>query len=671
MTGSFYRLTIKGFILLTLILTCIQVPLKAQTSQFTKPSWWFGAAAGVNYNFYRGTTQELNSDLTVPTAFHNGFGVGLFLAPIVEYHPADSRWGFMLQAGFDNRSGSYDQVITPCDCPADLDINLSYLTVEPSLRFAPFKSNFYLFGGPRLAFNLSKSFTYSQEVNPNYPEQDEFIDVKGEMSDMNKSLISMQIGAGYDISLTPEFKRMQFILSPFFSYQPYFGQFPRSIESWNITTFRVGAALKFGRGQVIPVPPEIVLVTVPEIVVVIDPIVKFSVNSPLNQTIEPQVREVFPLRNYIFFNAESSDIPDRYVLLTKDQANNFRENQLDTFLPKEVSGRSNRELIAYYHILNILGDRMGKNPGTSITLVGSSRKGEQDALLLAESVKRYLVDIFGITSSRIHTKGQNKPEIRSEQPGGILEINLLREEDRRVTILSDSPALLMEFTSGPDAPLKPVELFGIKEAPLDSYVSFNAAGGAEAFSSWSLEIMDGEGEMQYFGPFKQDSVSIPGKSILGTRPDAHFKIKMIGQTKSGKTVTEETFTHLVLWVPQKVDNVLKFSVIFKIDDSKTISLYEKFLTNVVTPQIPIGGRVNIHGYTDVIGGEAYNQRLSLDRANDVRDIIGKSLAKSGRNDVKFDVIGFGEEPNLSRFNNILPEERFYNRSVVIEITPAT
>jgi hypothetical protein len=41
---------------------------------------------------------------------------------------------------------------------------------EPSLRFAPFKSNFYLYG-PRLAFNMDKSFTYQLGTNPAYPEQ--------------------------------------------------------------------------------------------------------------------------------------------------------------------------------------------------------------------------------------------------------------------------------------------------------------------------------------------------------------------------------------------------------------------------------------------------------------------------------------------------------------------
>jgi hypothetical protein len=64
----------------------------------------------------------------------------------------DSRWGVMLQAGYDSRKG--DQVITACDCPADLSTNLSYITVEPSLRFAPFKSNFLFIWWSTFGFQL-------------------------------------------------------------------------------------------------------------------------------------------------------------------------------------------------------------------------------------------------------------------------------------------------------------------------------------------------------------------------------------------------------------------------------------------------------------------------------------------------------------------------------------
>jgi outer membrane protein OmpA-like peptidoglycan-associated protein len=40
----------------------------------------------------------------------------------------------------------------------------------------------------------------------------------------------------------------------------------------------------------------------------------------------------------------------------------------------------------------------------------------------------------------------------------------------------------------------------------------------------------------------------------------------------------------------------------------------------------------IKGHTDVIGEVAYNQELSLARANDVKTIIQNSLSKAGRND---------------------------------------
>jgi outer membrane protein OmpA-like peptidoglycan-associated protein len=99
-------------------------------------------------------------------------------------------------------------------------------------------------------------------------------------------------------------------------------------------------------------------------------------------------------------------------------------------------------------------------------------------------------------------------------------------------------------------------------------------------------------------------------------------------------------------------------------------LYEKYLTEIVTPKIPVGGTVIIHGHTDIIGDEAHNQELSMARANEVRGILENALTKAGRTDVKFEVYGFGEDQNMAPFANGSPEERFYNRTVVIDIIPA-
>ena len=657
------QLTVKSIGIVALAWLSLQTAVQAQETievKYAKPSWYFGAAAGANFNFYRGSTQQMNESFRSPKTFHDGFGAGLFIAPLLEYRPADSRWGVMLQAGYDSRKGDFDQVLTACDCPADLSTNLSYITVEPSLRFAPFKSNFYVYGGPRLAFNLDKAFTYQLGVNPAFPEQEANTAVKGDFDNIEKTIISMQIGAGYDIPLSTDANKTQFVLSPFVSFQPYFGQNPRSTETWNNTTVRAGVALKFGQGKNIQEATDMKA----------DKEVSFSVNSPSNVPGEVRLTEIFPLRNYVYFNTGSNEISNRYVLLSKDQVKDFKEDQLEVITTKNLSDRSKRQMTVYYNILNILGDRMQKNPNATISLVGSSEQGPADGLAMSESIKTYLVDVFAINPSRISTKGQTKPNIPGVQPGGTLELELLREGDRRVSIESTSPALLMEFQSGADAQLKPVRIVPLQEAPASSYVTFNNKGAGEALSTWSLQLTDEQGKTQSFGPYTEEEVSIPGKAILGSRPEGDFKAKMIGQTKSGVVVEHEAPVHVVLWTPAKTQEGLRYSIIYEFNKAKAISIYEKYLTDVIAPKIPVGATVIVHGHTDVIGGEDHNRDLSIARANDVKNILESALSKANRKDVKFELNGFGEDENKSPFENKTPEERSYNRTVIIDIVAA-
>ena len=655
---SLNKLPLKNFILTVSLFLTTLTSVQAQEVQYSNPSWWFGAAAGANFNFYRGSTQVLNENFTPPTAFHDGFGAGLYLAPLLEYHRPNSAWGFMFQAGYDSRRGNFDQVMTPCNCPEDLSTKSSYLTIEPSIRLAPFKSNFYLYGGPRLAFNLDKSFVYEQGINPNFPNQTPTPNVEGDFSEVEETILSMQIGMGYDIPLSSANRKTKFVLSPFVAFQPYFGQNPRAVETWNLTTVRAGVALKFGRGKAI------------ENTNIVDGEVQFSVAQPENVLVENRVREVFPLKNYIFFNVGSTEIPSRYVLLNKDQVKDFKEDQVQFSSSKNATGaRSERQMVVYYNVINILGDRMQKNPSTTIKLVGSSEKGPDDGRAMAQSVKDYLTSVFSINSSRITIEGRTKPVVASEQPGGTNELLLLREGDQRVTIESNSPELLMEFQSG-DAPLKPIEIYATPQNVNTDDITFNVAGSKEVFSTWFLELKDENGKVKKFGPYTEDKVIISRNLILQNQKQGNFNVKMTGTTLTGKTVTKDATVYILPFVAPKVQESIRFSVIYEFNESKSIAIYEKYLTEIVTPKIPVGGTVIIKGYTDIIGEESYNKNLSLARANDVKSIIEKSLAKAGRNDVKFEVYGSGEDESKSPFENKYPEERFYNRTVVIDILPA-
>ncbi len=637
---------IQKLVICSLMIILAQGTVRAQNR--VSP-WWFGVSGAANLNFYDGTTQRLNNSLIVPKAFHKGFGIRPYGSVFMEYRPGPV-WGAILNVAYDGRGGEFNDVIAPCNCPATLEANTSYISVEPSLRMGSATSNFFFFAGPRLAFNQGKDFSYTQLKQP---------DTDAEMSAMRKTIISGQIGVGYDFIISSPAKESKVALSPFMSFHPYFGQDPRTIESWSMSTLRMGVALKFGKGKIATIAPA------PVAAVISAPDISFSVRAPLAVTVKREVSETLPLRNYVFFDDGSAAVPSRYVMLSKDQANSFKESQLQNVESEGISGRSARQLKVYHNILNITGDRLRSNPGTSITLRGASMNGPAEGKEFAEGIKTYLVDVFGIEGSRIATNGRTKPLFPSEQPGGTKELVLLRAGDRRVDIESTSPELLAEVGGGM---MKPVQIEAVQLDPEDSNVILTVSGASEQLKSWSVDITDEQGRVRHFGPYTQNRTSIPGKTILEQGTEGNYKVSMQGEAKNGMLISKTSTLRLV-----RQDELIKkgyrFSILFDFDQTKTMQAYSTFLRDVVSPQIPDGSVVTIHGHTDVIGDVDYNNTLSQGRAAEAQQILQNALISSGKSNVKFESLGFGEDEVRSPFENNLPEERFYNRTVIIDIIP--
>lgn len=633
-----------------LISCCLMILISPSISvaQTTQPVWWFGVSGAANVNFYSGTTQRLNNSLIVPTAFHKGNGVRPFGSAFIEYRPA-SILGFMLNVGYDGRGGEFDDVAAPCNCPATLETNLDYITVEPSLRLSVPSTNFYLFAGPRIAFGMQKEFKYTQLNQP---------DTNEDFSETNSTIFSGQVGIGYEFPISPTNSKTQVSLSPFVSYHPYFGQDPRNIESWSISTVRAGIALKLGKSRKAK-QTELPVTAVPEREV------RFAVRAPKTIPVKRLVSETLPLRNSIFFDEGSTVIPNRYVMITSTEASAFKEVSLQNEPTSSMSGRSARQLNVYHNILNILGDRLRANPGSMITLNGASFNGPQEGKVLAEAVKQYLVSVFGISESRISTFGRTKPVVPSEQAGGTKELALLREGDRRVDVTSASSELLMEVGGGL---MKPVQIIASEVNPLDSHVIFDVQGAKTRFNSWTLDLTDEKGTAKHYGPFTGDQASMPAASILGDNKSGTYKVVMLGETKNGGSVRKESTVSL-LRQTESTEKSLRYSILFDFNKSNSIASYNKFLTEVVTPSISDGSNVIIHGHTDIIGEEEYNHKLSHSRAIDTQEIIKRALSAAGKTHVTFETSGFGEDLSRSPFENHLPEERFYNRTVIIDIIP--
>jgi outer membrane protein OmpA-like peptidoglycan-associated protein len=594
-----------------------------------RPEWWFGGGLGLNYNMYSSDIKKLNGSAPLlPLSFTKGSGAGLQLGLLVEYRPT-ATWGGSLGLGFDSRSGSFDDIQS--GGTHTLATSLSYLTLEPNLRFTPFESGLYLFAGPRLGFNLSKSFEYT---GPGISRSEDWSDVRG----VN---IGGQIGAGYDIPLTSPDAEWQIVLAPRASL--HFGQGVRSVEEWSVTTLRLGVDVKFATTTVSRYKAETA--------------VEFSVRSPFIIPKERRVEETFPMRNSMFFDEGSAAIPARYVQLTPQEAGRFAEDHL--LEPRrDLVGRSARQLLVYYNILNVIGDRMRRLPQTTITVSGSSDRGIEDGRAMAENVKRYLVSTFGIAERRIGTLGRTKPEIPSHQPGGTRDVEFVKAEDRRVDVMSESLEILL-----------PVRIISLQEDPLDADIVMTVPNASHTLASWSVEVVDANGKVRQFGPFTQDQERIPGNTLLGERSEGEFRIRLMAQPKSGGTVMKEERVRLARAEGPEEQTGLRYSIVFEFDQSKTVATYDKFLRETVVPSIPEGASVIIHGHTDIVGEESYNLKLSRDRATETMNIIQRELNRLGRRGVRFDTFGFGEDPRRSPFENRLPEERFYNRTVVIDIVP--
>jgi outer membrane protein OmpA-like peptidoglycan-associated protein len=242
---------------------------------------------------------------------------------------------------------------------------------------------------------------------------------------------------------------------------------------------------------------------------------------------------------------------------------------------------------------------------------------------------------------------------------------MLRAEDRRVDIVTTSHELLSEVGGGM---MKSVQMTDTQVDPRDSQVIFSVDSAKQLMKSWSIDVADERGSVQHYGPFTSNEEGVQESSILGANQEGNYKVTMHGETNNGTLVKKESTLHLVRQ-DEVIEKGFRYSIVFGFDKSTTIASYNRFLTNVVAPLIADGSTVTIHGHTDIIGGEEYNQKLSESRARETQRIIESALASRGRTNVKFNTSGYGKDPSHAPFENNLPEERFYNRTVIIDIVP--
>jgi outer membrane protein OmpA-like peptidoglycan-associated protein len=628
--------------------------LHAQERATTQPRWWFGGYVGGNINLFGGQLDDLSHNypkLASPGGYTDGSGFGMTLGALAEYQPG-GLFGGSVMLGYDNRAIGFESsrsgaVQSDTAWEHSVSTGLSYLSIEPNLRVNILDARLHAFGGPSVGINLSKGFTYTASVPGDTT-------VEGDLDDVRSLHLGAQIGVGYDVPLDFIGGASPVLATPF--AQVRFGQGhlsppEGSTKDFGITTIRLGLAVKFGSTSAD---------TRREIVDAGDGDFRYAIRVPRHVATSRRVNETFPFRNYIFFEPASSEIPTRYRRIDASSAKDFQEEQLTeqtsmTGGSTTADRRERRQMLVYYEALNIIGDRMRRNPSADIQLVGAANGDAAKGLEMAENVKRYIVNTFGIDAARIATEGQPMPPNRSGSGGAKGEDkDLVSAENYRVAVV------------GPSEIVKPVKLHSVQEEPIGNDIVFTLPSDT-MFASWSVEMTADNGRPQTFGPFTGAIGRIPAKPLLDGAVEAAYTARVMATTREGRTMRGDAkAVHLERSTATEEATADRYSILFEFDDSKTVQTYDQFLSETVAPAIPNGAVVVVHGHTDVVGDEDYNAKLSQRRAEETQRVLQRELDKAGKF-VTFDAYGFGEDERRAPYSNERPEDRYYNRTVVIEV----
>jgi outer membrane protein OmpA-like peptidoglycan-associated protein len=272
-------------------------------------------------------------------------------------------------------------------------------------------------------------------------------------------------------------------------------------------------------------------------------------------------------------------------------------------------------------------------------------------LARAESVRSYLVSTWGIDASRITVTQRELPLTPSSisEPEG-------RAENRRVELSSIDASLLSPVQSSDT--MRVFSPAGFRFTPsIDPQVPI---------ASWTVFVSEDERLIKTFHGDSSLPSSVDWRVAeqemyipVGTRT---LEYMLVARDTNGRVIPSEMKVISVneSTIEQKKrtgvqdKTIDRYSLILFGFDKAELTAEHRALIETVRGRIAPGSSVRIVGYTDMVGTEDYNQRLSLQRATAVSQELRIANAI---------VTGNGER--LPLYDNQLPEGRFYNRTVEI------
>jgi outer membrane protein OmpA-like peptidoglycan-associated protein len=667
MTRSYIRIFI-------IILLCSIYNTNGQTTIDTnalKPK--FGVYGQYGLAFHFADFAKLPNTLSCCGGFSTEIGP-TFGGGLVVDIPIDYDYIIDLRAGFSQVTGNfYSEINTDVLVDGNLqqgvfsynlNSNVSKIDFDALLSYR-IAENVFLNGGPSFGLLLSSDYKQWEQIEqPSdrgvFPGEGRVRNqYEGEIQNLSSLIFGLTVGIDYQLPLN---KKNSLFIVPGLYYSHKFNNIVSDL-AWNISELKAGVAVKYRTPPAPPPPPpppanpimpdSLPLPINPPALKVFVDAVSVDSNGRINKEPKVQIEDFVsinmrPLLNYVFFDDSSSTIPRRYNQLAKNEAMTFDTDNL----------KGKNAIETYYDVMNIVGNRMKENLSAKITLVGcnSNIGPELDNKSLsndrAMSVKNYLTNVWGIEPNRIDVQARNLPIEASKSdtlPG--------QEENRRVEILSSDESII-----------KPVMTTDTLRVLSDTDIKFLADVDSEVgINEWVFEakqdnnilfqkIGTGQPDAELLWDLRNDKKNMPRSAS-----PIEYKLSVMDSVGQ-RGFAEKSLPINKLTVNTKRENRTDdkefeyYSLILFSYGKSSLEQEHREVVDFVKNRITDKAKVYVYGYSDSMGEEDINKKISERRAKSVANRLRLRDAE---------VKGLGEERLL--YDNDLPEGRFYCRTVQITV----
>lgn len=626
-----------------------------------------GAFAGFGYNRHR-TVQDVFSGGSACGRFVDGEGNGwsggiTAELPVLPWLRGTLRLGYeqldgTMRVTCDNgiivprADGSFEPLIRE----HRKDAFLHYGMLEIAAKIRPLELPLFASVGIGLGAPIFGA-TYDQSeriISPSdalFPGNVAARRLAGGTLEPTQNRLALAAGLGYTFTLHNGVEA-----SPFAEYVHAFENVTASGDDWRVHRFRAGVSVTWDvtvreAAPPPPAPPMPVAPPPPPTPIVEAPppkprpTIAAATDARIAVT-ETYVTETFPLLPYVFFDKDADTLKQVYTRgLAADGSAQLREDDLP------------RETLAIYHrLLDITGARMREDASIRVTLVGSTddRDSEAGNVALArgraEAVRAWLVERWGIDGERIRTTVQALPPVPTSRVYAEGD-----EENRRVDIVSESAALFRPVVH---------ERFSEYDLTPPRLVMALGAQGEARVARWDVRVVRGSDVLARF-----DGTGAPPDSLAWQPDDAVAALVRDGERLRAvltlvdeRGVWDEASLEIPVTKTVSTYEVGRLSLIVFDFDRADISpqnrrMISRFVSTAITPE----STVRVTGSTDALGEAVHNERLSAARAENVKAIILEARPSYRSLEAR----GIGEAPHL--YDNLLPEGRFYCRTVAVEV----